>query len=351
MRPSSGDVRSHFFGMHKICLNFYGVRASVSSKNEQLIGLVRHDFSYFEEQPANPDLLISWEERKPDYDILPRMKASLATPRNICFQHQGISYIDYFGQALNIYQPEKKECLIIADDIGLAHEITYLTILSRVSEILDQQGIHRIHALGLACGGRACLILLPSGGGKTTLAMQFLTSGDNDIKLISEDSPLIDSRGNLLPFPIRIGVLPDRLPGGINPRYVHRYLRMEHGPKMTINLDCFGDKVCRKPVKPGWMILGERIMSKESLLEPAHRTGILKYSLMNSVIGVGLYQGLEFMAQNSFRSSFGMFGRILSRMNNNRRLISHSRIYRFSMGRDIKKNMEIITRLIREGRD
>ena len=46
--------------------------------------------------------------------------------------------------------------------------------------------------------------MLPSGGGKSTLALRALQ--EPGIGLISEDSPLLDRRGRLHPFPLRIGV-------------------------------------------------------------------------------------------------------------------------------------------------
>jgi len=335
--------------MKQIHLDFYGVRVLAESNVETFIYLIKHDFSYFNSVPGEPDISIIWEKQNPDYNQLPRMKASIATPRNICFEHEGISYIDYFGRALNIYDPGRKECRIFTEDPSLAHEIAYLTILSRVSDLLDRKGIHRIHALGLTYRDRAFLILLPCGGGKTTLALRFLTGAEHEIKLISEDSPLIDSRGNLLPFPIRIGVLPSQLPEGIDESCLHEYDRMEHGRKITIDLHYFKDRICTHPVRPGMLILGERFMGQDSVIEPAGRMSIFKYSLMSSVIGVGLYQGLEFMSQKSLSDSLRMGKRLLSRMRNNRRLISKSGVYRFMMGRDIGKNVKVLTRLIKEG--
>ena len=45
--------------------------------------------------------------------------------------------------------------------------------------------------------------MLPSGGGKSTLALRALR---DEGTLLSEDSPLLDRRGRLHPFPLRIGI-------------------------------------------------------------------------------------------------------------------------------------------------
>ena len=70
---------------------------------------------------------------------------------------------------------------------------------------------------------------MPSGGGKTTLLLQFIK--EDSIKLISEDSPLIDSSGNALPFPIRIGISECDKPSDIPDEQMHLIERMEFKPK------------------------------------------------------------------------------------------------------------------------
>ena len=53
-------------------------------------------------------------------------------------------------------------------------ELGYLAVLSRAGEALDAKGLHRAHALGFEWGGGAGLLFLPSGGGKSELALELL---------------------------------------------------------------------------------------------------------------------------------------------------------------------------------
>ena len=170
-----------------ITLLFYGVGVSLSSSQEDVLSGIRHDFSYFEKPIKNCQIKIVYHRQKPDYDDLPLMESFLATPRNICYRDKQKTYIDYFGKALNIYDKDENSCRIYTENKDLAREIIYLTILSRVCGILDSKGIHRIHALGLEYNNQAILVLLPSGGGKTTLAMGILESGNSKMRLLSED--------------------------------------------------------------------------------------------------------------------------------------------------------------------
>ncbi len=66
--------------------------------------------------------------------------------------------------------------------------------------------MHRVHALALAVDRRAMLVLLPMGGGKSTLGAELLRHPD--VQLLSDDSPLVDRAGRVHAFPLRLGLLP-----------------------------------------------------------------------------------------------------------------------------------------------
>ncbi|MGZ3688364.1 MAG: hypothetical protein ACXVBW_08700, partial [Bdellovibrionota bacterium] len=55
--------------------------------------------------------------------------------------------------------------------------------------------------------GRAGLLLLPSGGGKSSIAA--LLAQDPAVKIFSDESPLVDRQGRLHPFPVRLALLPE----------------------------------------------------------------------------------------------------------------------------------------------
>lgn len=106
--------------------------------------------------------------------------------RHICYPGPVWLHYDYATDA----------GLVEGDDLDRVHERLYLTALSRIGEALDRRGLHRVHALGVG----DALILLPPGGGKSTLALRL------ELPLLSEDTPLLDRRGFLHPFPFRLGL-------------------------------------------------------------------------------------------------------------------------------------------------
>lgn len=326
------------FGMQ---LDFYGSGVLVESAEEEFQRSVEHDFSYFLSPAIRPFLHIIFDRCVPDYDSLPELRCSLATPRNICFHNGRFTYIDYFGRALNIYDRQSNSCRILTQDLELAREIAYLTILSRVSEDLERKRLHRIHGLGIESAGKGTLILLPSGGGKSTLALHLLRR-DNRFRLVSAESPLLRPDGCMLPFPLRIGVYPWDVPPGIDPRFIRPDKRMEFDPKVNIDIRCFADQVCRHPVPVQFLLLGVRSTGRRARIVPASRSAVLRHVLANSVIGIGLYQGLEYIFQKSFGETMKHLGLLLSRVRNNAVLLRRSRVFQFIFGRDLDRNFECL---------
>lgn len=329
--------------------NFYGVGVQVESVEEEFLRSVEHDFSYFLAPAILPQLRLAFTKSHPDYDRLPELTCSFATPRNICFSNGSLTYIDYFGQALNIYNRQENHCQIITEDLELAHEIAYLTILSRISEALERKRLNRIHGLGIEAGGKGTIILLPSGGGKSTMAMSLLRDG-SQFRLISEDSPLLRPDGYLLPFPLRIGVHPQSVPSDIDVQFTRLDKRIEFSPKINIDIRYFGDRISRQPVPISSLLLGVRSTARRAKITPVSKRAALRYSFANSIIGIGLYQGLEFLFQKNFGESIQHLHLLLSRAYNNLILLNHAEVYRFIIGRDISLNYQCLREfLIQQG--
>lgn len=72
---------------------------------------------------------------------------------------------------------------------------------------LERSGLPRVHGLALARPERrdASLVLLPPGGGKSTLAHALMLKG-SELNLLSEDTPILDARGGLWSYPFRLGL-------------------------------------------------------------------------------------------------------------------------------------------------
>ena len=146
----------------------------------------------------------------------------------------------------------------------------------------------------------------------------------------------------LLPFPLRIGVHPQNLPTDIDVRFTRMDKRIEFSSKINIDIRYFGEHVCRQPVPAASLFLGVRSTGRSAHIEPVSKKALLRYLLMNSIIGIGLYQGLEFLFQKSPGESLRHMGLLLSRAYNNMILLRRVRVYRFLIGRDAARNYECL---------
>jgi hypothetical protein len=318
--------------------NFYGLNLELRSEDSDLVESIERDFSYFKAVPGIPQVSINVFAEKPDFAPLPDLKASIYTLDYICYHMREQVFTDYHGKALRVFNTKQKNYRIFSDNADLRHEISYLTVLGTVGQFLDSRHIHRVHALGISRNGKAILVLLPEKGGKTTLALRLLKYGG--AKLLSEDSPLITSHGEVLPFPLRLGILPGG-EGDIPPKYIHPVNFMRVGTKLLVDVDYYADKIS-PPCQPSMVLLGERCLGCGAKIEPVGRLSAGKGFIKNAVIGLGLHQGMEYLLGRNLWETLGKGGLALSRLNNSLKVLRHSRVYRYVIGHDLERNNQVL---------
>jgi hypothetical protein len=324
--------------LSSVKFDFYGFIIELTSSETKVIENIRRDFRYFETTSGNPEVKVEIITEAPHYDSLPEIAASTYTLDYLVYRSDKEIYTDYHGKGLRIWNRRNKEYRIYSDNPDLRHEIAYLTVLSAVGQYFDSMHIHRVHALGVSQNERAILILLPEKGGKTTLALRLIRTGK--FKILSEDSPLITREGKILPFPLRMGILP----GGeqdIPKNYLYETKFLRVGTKILVDLDYFADMIS-KPSLPWMVFMGERILGNQSKIIPAGKLRASKEFVKNSVIGLGLHQGMEYLLGKNIWGTIGKSSLAFSRLNNSLRVLNHSKLYRYQIGHDFEKNIQIM---------
>jgi hypothetical protein len=320
---------------------FYGCVVEVRSRQKGLVEELRRDFTCFSTSLSQPTVRVEMHLTPPPYSELPAVAASFITPRNVCFRHDRTMYIDYFGRALAVLDLDQQHIDIYSKDWDLVHEAAYLFILSTVGQHLDRRGLHRVHALGVSYRGRGALLLLPSGGGKSTMALELLRQPD--FLLLGEDTPLMDRRGSILPFPLRLGVRCGSVTQ-VPAEHLRTVRRMEFDPKTLIDISYFQDRLAKlgEPVEPLVVLVGERNLGNEAAIVALPRRRALKAFVKYAVVGLGVYQGLEFLLERGVWELAGKAGVATSRLYSSCRLLARAPAYRFVLGRDISKNTECL---------
>ena len=307
------------------------------------------DFSYFVTEPpegGSAEYTIQTRQMEPRWNELPELTAQVQTPRNHCYTQGDLTYLDYSGKALGVYDRSKNHLDVYSSHVHMLHEIVYLSILSRVGELLERRGLHRVHALAVGREHDTALFMMDSGGGKSTLGMGFLRE-DPRYQIVSEDSPLVDHKGRVYPFPLRLGILPP-FPEGIPPEHIYRLDRMEFDPKYLVSLDAFPGRMGEGEYKPTHLFIGKRRLGNACVIRRASRWAGFKALLRHMVVGVGLYQGLEFLLRSSpldlLRGIRVFMGRFVAAV----RLLRRAQVHVVELGRDRDHNLREVIEFLDE---
>ncbi len=331
----------------QLYFNFYRVRVEVISDDEQILEDIKRDFSYFLSSKQNPTIKVSVFNRVAPYQEIPPLKASLYMPDSISYDDRNTRYVDYQGRLLTIYDYHKDEARIYSKDPDLLHEISYLLILSRVGELLDKRGIHRIHSLGFTFKRKGVLLLLPQGGGKSLLALELLK--DPEVRLISEDTPLITHKGEILPFPLRMGV-GKTIELGIPSKYLRDFTRRKYGQKTLIDIEYFKDRIAGIS-RLAFVLIGEREFSNRARINKIGKVAALSPIIRNIVFGLGLPQLIEYFLRKEIKDIFNKLRIVASRLIVTLRILKKSKTYKFTIGRNKKENIQVLLNFLKKGGD
>jgi hypothetical protein len=320
----------------------HGLTIRVRGDWPEVLEALRLDFAWFGRDGATArpaDVEIEVQQGEPSFASFGDVRASFVTPRNVVYEQGDRKVVEYFGRALSIVDRQTGALLVQGEDRQLVHEATYHYLISRIGEHLDARGLTRLHSLGLAGGDGAVAIMLPSGGGKSTLVLRALR--DERVRLLSEDTPLLDRRGDLHPFPLRIGInVTDAatLPEGS----VRRIERMEFHPKLALELEAFSHRIEPSAQPLRHLVIGHRSLGSEARLEPAGRSTAVGPLLREAVVGVGVYQGMEFILQRGMRDVVGKLGVVAARTACCARALPRVQVWDLVLGRDRERNWDAL---------
>jgi len=278
------------------------------------------------------------------YSSLPELTARFSTPRNVVYQHGRLKVVDYFGRGVVLHDPDHRAYSIHTRDLNLMREAFYLLVLSLLGEHCDRVGRLRVHALALSRDDRAYLFMMPPGSGKSTLALGMLEQGD--ASYISDDDPLFDPRLGILPFPRALGIVNPQQIREIPPERIFRVDRMEFGTKYFVDIDHWHDRVERRPLRDSTLVTTRRILNGAPSIAVASKAATFRTLLRDAVLGLGLYQGIEFVVQRSNRELVAKLPVLARRMSLAARLVRRSSCYRLAANRDPEATLQVVASFI-----
>lgn len=334
--------------MNEVYLDFYGYTVRVASDSKKTIVLIKKDFSYFVSREKSPDFFVRGRLTESTANKVPSgLSALRQNARAITYQKGNVRYNDFYGKAVSELNYDTNVMEIYSSDEAYLHELFYLSILSRETKFHDLKGLHKIHAFGIAKGDTALIGMMNMKGGKTTLFSYFLDQ--EGYELISDDTPLVDQRGRVLPFPIRIGFEPESYSGKLLSSYsekAYRFHREEYGEKLLVDLSEFKNQFSAMKTKS---VLFQGVRTHGLERPEAIKIGKVKmfrYLVKNMVVGIGLPMVLEYYLEGGTKGKLKDFKIIFRRTIAALALLRRSKCYLVKLGPVPAENFKCVRSLL-----
>lgn len=278
----------------------------------------------------------------PPWNKIPKKHLVKKSTTSIIYEKEGVRYNDYHGSALTIVNYQTNEAFVYAEDLHLAHELSYLLILSRSGKSMDLAGYHKIHAMGVQIENINTLFISPSGGGKSTLFLELLK--DEKIKIFSDDTPVVDSSGRIHSFPLRIGLeASTMIPQFINPADIYKLRRRKYGEKILIPLRSLKRELAHfESSEKTILLLGKRVASGDTKLIKVSRFRFMPELIRSMIVGVGLPMILEYFLESGLTDIYKRFVIIFKRTRAALLLVIRAETYLFRMGPNVEENVQIL---------
>jgi hypothetical protein len=281
-----------------VYFNFFGELVEVSSDWDEILKFLKKDFSYFVTTPRKmfkKSLKLQIYQGSPLKMRIPEISSKMQSLNSITYQAGSIRYNDYYGKLLSIFNYETENCEIFSNHSDKTHEVAYLLILSRIGKRLDLLGLHKLHAFAISYLGHAFVCMMPMKGGKSTLLLELLKY--DGVKMISDDIPLVNFRGQLIPFPIKIGI--DKI--GLeslkiedSAQNVYMLKREHYGEKIFVSVDGVKEKIETQVFSKIILAEGFRFHSEKTTIRKASWIFSFIGLFKHGVIGFGLPMILEY---------------------------------------------------------
>lgn len=330
--------------MEKLVLNFNGTTVSIMAPGD-FLQLLRHDFSFYVDLTAGlPKVAIQVKFEKPNFSGLPEIYSTSLNERCAVYSAGPSRWQVYYNnEALSEWNTQTDSATFYSLDEKLLHELVYLFILSRTGEHHDLSGKHRIHASAICKDGQAVVFTMPSGGGKTTLAMAGLEVPG--WQFMSDDSPYVSLRGDIFSFPTRLGLRQN--PINVPEEQISTFRRRQFDDKYLVNTSLFSGRIATA-AKPLIFLVGFRKLSGAPQIFPISRFYAFRQAFKTLVIGLGLPQLIEYFLRLDLKDFFMKAGIALSRTVACTSLILRSKTYGIALGPNLSENINCYQKFLAE---
>lgn len=256
-------------------------------------------------------------------------------------------YVDYFGEALTIWDSADKKIDIYSLNETRLFELAFLAVHSMLGQELDRDGMCRLHAVAISINNVNAIVMLPSKGGKSTLLKNFL---DNpEVKIISDDMPLCDHQGRIHSFPSKMSLNERPETGPLASLNWQEFIRHHYPPKFTASLSQMKDRLNPHPENNlNLLVVGYRLSSGQSILSEVPKWKMIMPMMEHMIMGFGLPQILEMFLNFNLTDFIKLPYHAAIRSFCAFNLVRKAKCYYFYMGPDKSYNAQLLLDLVYE---
>jgi len=330
-----------------IYLNIYDFKILIKSSHPAIDARIKLEFDFFiKDHFSVQDLTITFEFKSnfSVSEILPiNLTPTFQRNNSITYDTQDVRWNDYYGFVLSHFELKKKQAHFIGKDLDKLYEVIFLFILSRSGKKLDLDGKHKIHAFSFAKNNKALVCMQPMRGGKSTLLSEILQKWD--VSIISDDTPIVNHNGELIPFPLRMSL--ENLPTDLDLDVKDYFLlkREFYKPKFSMSLKVFNRKIASQ-ISDFILIEAKRSTFTSPQVIKNGPFTTFKYLFKHMVIGIGLPIIFEYFWENGFYDFIIKCKIFLSRLTLAIKLSFSRESYTIYLCDDVQKNAQEIVNLL-----
>lgn len=321
-------------------LDVHGLTVRCEAESESLADELVRPLKFFVKEEGRSDVTVIVSEGAPPYDRIPKIEAQFSTPRNVVYRNGHLKVIDYFGRGAILHEDGVPVYRIYSLDRNLLCESFYLLMLSLLGQYCDSNGLLRVHALAVSRNDTAVVMMIPQGGGKSTMAFRLLE--ESPVKLISDDDPIVARNGDILPFPRALGLLDGSRIEHVPRQHVYSVDRMEFGLKYFVDCEYWKGKIQEAPLRKTILFTTRRVLNGTPGITRASKRRALAALMRDAVFGIGLYQGIEFMFNRSTWEVAAKATILFRRFVRALRFVRASQTYELTLSDDVAKNCQVV---------
>lgn len=335
---------------NKLYLNIYDFGVEIEVDSEQLYLKLSYDFEYFiVKRKPNTIKTLSIKVKQVDtLKVSEGLVATKQTENSIYYDVGNLRFNDYYGKVLTTFDYKKEQADIEYISIDKVYEVIYLLVLSRSGKYGDYIGRHKIHASAVSHNNKNLIFMMPSKGGKSTMLLELLR--DESISLISDDTPLVTTSGEVKPFPLRIGHEDENKLYSYFP-YLKRddlyvFDRERFSKKYLIPISKLKNRI--EVGDHSILVSGRRTTMKKPKLVKINKFTMLKELKTHMIVGIGLPMIIEYFLQHTIKDHITNFMILLKRITSSVFLVLKSDCYLVYLSNNTLENSKLLKELISE---